>query len=75
MEIIKMKYLVKCTHCNRIYDLMGEIKEIARYADCTVFESPCCHRTVDDRTWKSLPDFEKVERSKRYKFPFDNPSL
>lgn len=50
---------VCCTHCQGTYNL-GNVKTLARYADCTVFEAPCCGRTVDDRRWKSLPDTEEV---------------
>lgn len=53
---------VRCTHCGKKYDL-ADVKIVARYADCTVFKSPCCDRTVDDREWKSLPDIERVERN------------
>lgn len=39
---------VRCNLCNEVYDLTkGE--PIARYADCTVYKTPCCGRTVDDR--------------------------
>ena len=48
---------VKCSWCGQVYDLGDVSNIIARYADATVFEAPCCHRTVDDRSWKSMPDF------------------
>jgi hypothetical protein len=51
--------LYRCTHCNAIYDI-GNVEVIASYADCTVFKSPCCNRTVDERQWKSLPDVTPV---------------
>jgi hypothetical protein len=54
-----MRIPVRCTHCGAIYDLCG-VGILARYADCTDFESPCCHRRVDDREWKSLPDFRRI---------------
>lgn len=28
---------------------MAAVTVIARYADCSVWTSPCCKRTVDDR--------------------------
>jgi hypothetical protein len=54
-----MSALVKCTWCGQKYDLT-RVTVIKRYSDCTVFESPCCRRQVDDRAWKSRPDFEEV---------------
>lgn len=50
--------IVECRHCSGTYNLMA-VETIARYADCTVFKAPCCGRTVDDRRWKSLPDFHE----------------
>lgn len=54
--------MVRCTHCNTIYSLGDDVKEvIARYADCDVFRSPCCNRIVDSRPWKTFPDYERVD--------------
>ena len=50
---------VICRFCHTEYDL-GRVEVVARYAECTVFRTPCCGREVDDRP-KSLPDFRKVE--------------
>lgn len=50
---------VCCNFCGQKYDL-GLVKVIARYADATVFKTPCCRRTADDREWKQLPDFTRV---------------
>ena len=50
---------VRCTYCGKVYDL-ADVETIARYADATVFRSPCCKRQVDDREWKSLPDFRRM---------------
>lgn len=61
----RLTHPVRCLHCNSIYDLCGAgigDAHIARYADCDVFKSPCCGRTVDTRRWKSLPDMEDVEQ-------------
>ena len=55
---------VRCTHCHKVYDLCNG-KEVHRYADCTVFIAPCCGRTVDDRSWKSLPDFRRLQGEQR----------
>jgi len=49
---------VVCAHCGEIYDLRA-VKVIHRYADCSLYQTPCCGRTADDRTWKGLPDFSK----------------
>jgi len=56
-----MQILVQCAHCPHVYDLTT-IKVIQRYADATVFESPCCMRHVDDRPWKGTPDFRRLDR-------------
>jgi len=56
--------LVKCMHCYQVYDL-GKVSVIDRYADCATFRTPCCGKLVDDRTWKSMPDFKAVERPRR----------
>jgi hypothetical protein len=53
-------YKVKCTHCGLTYNLES-VKIIARYSDCTVFKTPCCNVMADDREWKILPDFKKVD--------------
>lgn len=57
-----MKILVHCTHCPCVYDLTT-VKVIQHYADATVFESPCCMRRVDDRPWKGMPDFRRLDRA------------
>ena len=51
---------VLCTHCGEIYDLAKTVP-MARYADCTAYTSPCCHRRVDDRTWVSMPDIRRLD--------------
>ena len=55
---------VQCTRCHAIYDLCGVSKVFARYLDCTVYESPCCKRRVDDRGefWTGSPDIRKLTR-------------
>jgi hypothetical protein len=57
----RMTHPVQCGRCSAIYDFAGEYEIVARYADCTVFKTPCCGAIVDDRPWKSLPDFERLE--------------
>ncbi len=51
---------VRCT-CGRIYDLQA-VTVTGRYADCTAFTTPCCQRTADDRTWKGMPDFVRIDK-------------
>lgn len=50
-----MNSLVRCTYCGVMYDEMG-VKVIARYADCTLYETPCCKRTTDDRFTIRVPE-------------------
>lgn len=54
---------VRCTHCRDVYDV-GKVTVTARYLDCSVWKSPCCKRTVDDRGkgWKSFPDIEWLNK-------------
>lgn len=50
---------VICLRCGEIYDLCdGEV--IHRYADCTLYKTPCCNQTVDDRTWTGSPAFRRL---------------
>jgi hypothetical protein len=44
-----MSYPVRC-NCGQIYD-MGRVEVYARYADCSCWMTPCCHRHEDDRPW------------------------
>lgn len=40
---------VECGFCGRVYDL-GAVEVTARFADCSVWTTPCCKRPgVDDR--------------------------
>jgi hypothetical protein len=34
--------------CGQLFD-MAAVKVTARFADCSVFDTPCCSRQVDDR--------------------------
>lgn len=58
-KLDKMLIPVQCNHCGKPYDLC-ETEVIHRYADCTLYKTPCCNRTADDREWKSCPDFTKL---------------
>jgi hypothetical protein len=53
-DIDDMTSPVRCGRCNAIYDL-GKVKVIHRYADCTLFTTPCCNQNVDERTWVCNP--------------------
>lgn len=59
-----MSYPVLCQHCGSVYDQSG-VTVTARYADCDMYVTPCCRRTVDTRRWKSLPDYIKLPRGRR----------
>lgn len=39
---------VRCTYCGGIYDLAA-VTVTARYADCSMWTTPCCSRSADDR--------------------------
>lgn len=52
---------VLCSFCGRIYDL-GKVEVTGRYADATVFVTPCCNRQADDRGWKGHPDYRELVR-------------
>ena len=60
---------VECAYCHQVYDL-GTVTVTARYMDCSVWKSPCCDRTVDDRGetgWKSIKDYYPLDRYGRRK--------
>jgi hypothetical protein len=53
---------VECCWCGGVYDL-GTVTVTGRYADCSVWEAPCCGRTVDDRGetgWKPTQDYRRL---------------
>lgn len=56
-----MRFPVRCTRCNGVYD-SATVTVTARYSDCSVWVSPCCNQTVDDRPagWVARPDIEKL---------------
>lgn len=58
-KLKEMLVPVQCNHCGQAHDLTeGEVTH--RYADCTTFKAPCCGTHVDDRSWKSFPDFKRL---------------
>lgn len=64
VDVQRMLAPVRCGHCGAVYD-SADVEVTARYADCSVWRSPCCGRRVDDRTWKSLPDIIKLNHNGR----------
>lgn len=48
-----MIHAVVC-NCGTIYDL-GAVHVIARHADASVWQAPCCGVTADDRKWVHQP--------------------
>lgn len=53
---------VRCTHCPGVYDL-ATVTVTARYTDCSMWRSPCCDLTVDDRGetgWKPRGDYVRL---------------
>lgn len=63
-KVKEMMMPVKCNRCNQIYDLCGEMKVIHRYADCTLYQTPCCHQNVDDREYITNPAFTRIDKDK-----------
>jgi len=62
-RIAEMFKPVRCT-CGQIYDI-GKVEVTARYADCSVWTTPCCRRSVDDRGetgWKSTKDYYVIDK-------------
>lgn len=47
-QVQSMQSPVRCRHCGDIYDLQA-VTVTARYADCSVWQTPCCDKTSDDR--------------------------
>jgi hypothetical protein len=70
-DVEAMSLPVRCRFCNGIYDL-GSVTVTGRYVDCSVWQTPCCNRTADDRGdtgWKSFGDYEHLGR-RRGRSPF-----
>jgi hypothetical protein len=57
---------VRCNRCRTgVYDL-GTVEVTARYADCSMWRTPCCNQLVDDRGetgWKSQKDYVKLSQA------------
>lgn len=57
-----MNIPVRCTHCGKVYNL-ATVEITQRYADCSMWISPCCKKLVDDRGetgWKSFSDYTRI---------------
>lgn len=48
VDTTDMRMPVRCLRCGGIYDA-ANVHVIARYADCSVWNAPCCGAQVDDR--------------------------
>lgn len=61
-DVEGMTFPVLCD-CGRVYD-MDKVKVLARYLDCTVWKSPCCKRTQDDRPkgWTTQHNYVELNR-------------
>lgn len=58
---------VRCRKCDQVYDLCdGE--PVQRFADCTVYRTPCCNQVVDDREWGGNRAFDRLRAA-----PNDDP--
>lgn len=64
-DIETMSIPVRCRWCSGVYDL-GAVEVTARYADCSVWKTPCCDNTADDRGetgWKSFADYDRIPKN------------
>lgn len=77
-RIAEMFKPVRCRWCRGVYDL-GSVTVTARYADCSVWKTPCCNNTADDRGetgWKSIGDYTVIDKrgpsvDMRGRFPWE----
>lgn len=63
-QIAEMMFPVRCAYCHTVYDT-ANVTVTARYADCSMWKSPCCNRLVDDRGetgWKSTKDYYPISK-------------
>lgn len=64
-DIAEMFRPVRCAFCSRVYDL-GKVEVTARYVDCSMWKTPCCGNTADDRGetgWKSRKDYYPIDKN------------
>lgn len=67
-QVADMRSPVRCNRCRGVYDL-GKVEVTARYTDCSVWRTPCCGQTVDDRGetgWTLRKDYERIDRNNLY---------
>lgn len=66
-EIAAMFKPVRCNRCgNGVYDI-GTVEVTGRYADCSVWRTPCCKAVVDGRGetgWTTRKDYEVIDKSR-----------
>jgi hypothetical protein len=60
-QIAGMGSPVRCTGCDKIYDLQA-VHVIGHFVDCSVWNCPHCKRQADSRQGKSLPDYRPLDR-------------
>lgn len=63
-QVQAMSQPARCSFCGSIYDL-GTVTITARYSDCSMWKTPCCKHTADDRGetgWKSFSDYTRLDR-------------
>lgn len=61
-DIADMLAPVECRFCGAVYDT-GSVTVTARYQDCSVWQTPCCDRQADDRTWTGFPAIRRIDPS------------
>lgn len=49
----------RCHGCGETYDL-GHVKVTGRYADCDMWEAPCCGRQADSRMAWGGPPYRRM---------------
>lgn len=59
-EVLDMTSPVRCMRCGGVYDL-GHVTVTHRYADCSMWRTPCCDREVDDRMFVSNPSIRRID--------------
>ena len=61
-RVAEMMIPVRCMHCRAVYDLT-RVHVTARYADCSVWTSPCCGQPgIDDRPWVRDRHYREITR-------------
>lgn len=62
VDTSKMMSPVRCLLCHHgVYDLAG-VEVTARYTDCSMWKTPCCGVTTDDRTWPRA-SYSKIKKN------------